>query len=375
LPLVGQKYLSENNASLMINVTKTYLPDKARFQVYLDQIYASGWLTNNGILVQRLEEELKKFLHAEYVILTVNGTCALQLAYKMLGLTGEVITTPFTFVATVSSLVWEGLTPVFVDIDENTLNINPEKITEKITDKTSAILPVHVFGNVCDVEKIGKIASDHHLNVLYDAAHAFDVQLGDKNVSEFGDVSVYSFHSTKIFHTIEGGAVVVKSKELYEKGLLMRNFGIPGYDRITELGVNFKMNEFQAAMGLCVFDDFKAISVERKEVFNRYHRAFREQKKVRLQQVNKEVTRNFSYFPVIFKSEERLTEVKDRLNKDAIYPRRYFYPSLNELPYLKDRQSVPIAESIASRILCLPLFHDLNQDIQDQIIETVNMYS
>jgi dTDP-4-amino-4,6-dideoxygalactose transaminase len=359
----------------MVNVTKTYLPDKAKFQAYVDQIYSSGWLTNNGSLLQRLEEELKKFLHAEYVILTVNGTCALQLACKMLGLTGEVITTPFTFVATVSSLVWEGLTPVFADIDENTLNINPDKIREKITDKTSAILPVHVFGNVCDVKKIGQIASDYNLKLVYDAAHAFDVQLGEQNVSEFGDVAVYSFHSTKIFHTIEGGAVVVKSKELYDKGLLMRNFGIPGYDMITELGVNYKMNEFQAAMGLCVLDDFTAISIKRREVFSRYLRAFKDQKKVRLQQVNGDVKRNFSYFPVIFENEDRLMEVKDRLNQEAIYPRRYFYPSLNELPYLKDKQAVPIAESIARRILCLPLYPDLDSDIQDKIIQTVNMYS
>jgi dTDP-4-amino-4,6-dideoxygalactose transaminase len=359
----------------MINVTKTYLPDKAKFQVYLDQIYASGWLTNNGALLLRLEEQLKKFLDAEYVILTVNGTCALQLAYKMLGLTGEVITTPFTFVATISSLVWEGLTPVFVDIDENTLNMDADKIREKITDKTSAILPVHVFGNVCDVEKIRQIALEKNLKVVYDAAHAFDVQLGNHNVSEFGDIAVYSFHSTKIFHTIEGGAIVVKSKELYEKGLLMRNFGIPGYDRITELGVNYKMNEFQAAMGLCVLDDFKGISIQRKEVFNRYLRAFRDQKRIRLQLVNEEVNRNFSYFPVIFENEGKLIEVKERLNKEGIYPRRYFYPSLNELPYLKDKQSVPIAESIARRILCLPLFHDLDPGIQDKIIETVNMYS
>jgi dTDP-4-amino-4,6-dideoxygalactose transaminase len=359
----------------MINVTKTYLPDKAKFQVYLDEIYSSGWLTNNGILLQRLEEELRKFLNAEYVILTVNGTCALQLAYKMLGLTGEVITTPFTFVATISSLVWEGLTPVFADIDENTLNINPDNIADKITDKTSAILPVHVFGNVCDVKKIGQIAADHNLKVLYDAAHAFDVKLGHENVSEFGDVAVYSFHSTKIFHTIEGGAIVVKSRELYDKAVLMRNFGIPGYDRITELGVNFKMNEFQAAMGLCVLDDFKEISIGRREVFNRYLTAFADQKKVKMQCVDAAVNRNFSYFPVIFQNEEKLGEVKDRLNKDDIYPRRYFYPSLNELPYLKNKQSVPVAESIARRILCLPLFHDLDHSIQDKIIETVNMYS
>ena len=360
----------------MIHVTKTYLPDKGILQAYIDQIYDSGWLTNNGALVQRLEAELSEYLHAEFLVLTVNGTCALQLAYKLLGLKGEVITTPFSFVATVSSLVWEGLHPVFADIDEATLNLDPTKIEGKITDKTSAILPVHVFGNPCDVDSIQKIANRYKLNVVYDAAHAFDVRFKNKSISQFGDIVVYSFHSTKIFHTIEGGAIVLKSRELYEKALLMRNFGIPGYDKITELGVNFKMNEFQAAMGLGVLHDFKAINESRKRVFLRYSRAFQDISTLGFQSFAEDVKPNYSYFPVLFASEEKLLSTRKSLNQAGIFPRRYFYPSLNELPYLKGlRQEVPVAESISRRILCLPLYHDLEMSVQDHIIEIVKKYA
>jgi dTDP-4-amino-4,6-dideoxygalactose transaminase len=360
----------------MIHVTKTYLPERESLQKYIDQIYASGWLTNNGALVQQLENELKEFLNVEYLILTVNGTCALQLAYKLLGLKGEIITTPFTFVATVSSLVWEGLDPVFADIDENTLNMDPANIGEKISDKTTAILPVHVFGNPCDVQTIQQIAGNHGLKVVYDAAHAFDVHLGSRNISEFGDIAAYSFHSTKIFHTIEGGAVVVRSKELYDKALLMRNFGIPGYDRITELGVNFKMNEFQAAMGLGVLHDYRQIAERRKQVSIHYTNAFISQKNLKLQHIPENVQHNYAYFPVIFSDETKLLLTKEKLNEQGIYPRRYFYPSLNELPYLKGKkQHTPVAESISRRILCLPLYYDLETAVQNKIVDIVNKYA
>jgi len=359
----------------MINVTKTYIPGKEQFSRYIEQIFESGWLTNNGSVVRKLEDELKRFLNTEYIILTVNGTCALQLAFKIADLRGEVITTPFTFVATVSSLVWEGLTPVFADIDQKTLNIDPDKIEEKITDKTSAILPVHVFGNPCNVDRIDKIGRKYGLKVIYDAAHAFDVHLNTRSICDFGDLAVYSFHSTKIFHTIEGGAVVVRSKELYEKAQLMRNFGIPGYDRITELGVNYKMNEFQAAMGLCVLHDFNEISLKRKHAYMRYVGALKAMEKLKLQHFNGDVKQNYSYFPVIFQNEGKLIKVRDELNEKNIFPRRYFYPSLNELPYLKDKQAVPVAEETAKCILCLPLFHDLDPVIQDQIIEIVRKYA
>ncbi len=359
----------------MINVTKTYIPDKKLYQNYVDRILSSGWLTNNGAMVQELESELKSFLGANYIILTVNGTCALQLAFKLLNLKGEVITTPFTFAATISSLVWEGLSPVFADIDQKTLNLDPFKIQERITRKTTAILPVHVFGNPCAVEKIDEIAKANQLPVIYDAAHAFDVKIDRNTISQFGDVAVFSFHSTKIFHTVEGGAVVVRTKELYEKALLMRNFGIPGYDKITELGVNFKMNEFQAAMGLCVLKDFEQISRQREKVFLRYQNAFRTHANLQLQAIDSHTKQNYAYFPIIFKNEKTLLQITKYLNDKDIYPRRYFYPSLNTLPYLITRQSAPVSESIASRILCLPLFHDLDPDIQDQIIDIIIKYA
>lgn len=359
----------------MINVTKTYLPNQDKYKQYVDLIFKSGWLTNNGAVIQKLEDELKQFLNAEYIILTVNGTCALQLAFKLLGLKGDVITTPFTFVATVSSLVWEGLNPVFADIDEKTLNIDPRNIETKITDKTCAVLPVHVFGNPCDTDEIQKIAKAGNLKVVYDAAHAFDVRLNTRSISNFGDIAVYSFHSTKIFHTIEGGALVLQSKEMYDKAVLMRNFGIPGYDKITELGVNYKMNEFQAAMGLCVLNDFNDISQMRKSVYMRYFDAFTSIKQLKLQHISDNVKQNYSYFPVIFKDEQTLLSVKNSLNSENIFPRRYFYPSLNELPYLSHKQSTPVSEHISRCILCLPLYAGLEAAIQDQIIETVIKYA
>lgn len=359
----------------MINVTKTYIPDKEKYSIYVNQILQSGWLTNNGAVIRNLEEELKKFLQTDYIILTVNGTCALQLAFKLLGLKGEVITTPFTFVATVSSLVWEGLTPVFVDIEPESFNIDPDKIEEKISDRTCAIMPVHVFGNPCKVDLIEKIARKNDLPLIYDAAHAFDVHVNAKSICHYGDIAVYSFHSTKIFHTIEGGALVVRSKELFEKAQLMRNFGIPGYDQISTLGVNFKMNEFQAAMGLCVLNDFKEISVRRKEVYERYFNAFQKDKRITIQIFDKNVSQNYSYFPVVFQNEDKLLQVKNQLNSMDIFPRRYFYPSLNNLPYLNAKQSMPIAERISNCILCLPLYHDLANETQNQIIEIVRKYA
>jgi len=237
----------------MINVTKTHLPDIDRYKAYIDRIYRSGWITNNGALVQELEEKLKEYLGVRNILLVSNGTLALQICYKALGLTGEAITTPFSFVATTSSLVWEGLSPVFVDISPETLNMDPDRIEEAIRPETSCIVPVHVFGNGCDVEKIGQIAKKHHLKVVYDAAHAFGVKYNGESILNYGDVSILSFHATKFFHTIEGGAIVTGDDELYEKAKHMINFGITGPESIVGLGINGKMNEFQAAMGLCIW--------------------------------------------------------------------------------------------------------------------------
>lgn len=355
----------------MINVTKTYLPEKEKYQKYVDRIFASGWLTNNGELVQELERRLCTYLGVRHVVLVSNGTLALQIAYRALGIKGKVITTPFSFVATTSTLVWEGLEPVFADIDTETYNLDPNRLEKLVTPGTSAIVPVHVFGNICDVEKIGEIAKRKNLKVVYDAAHAFGVNYKGVSAASFGDASTFSFHSTKVFHTIEGGAIVVKDEEVYRRCKLMINFGIPGPDRIVELGINCKMNEFQAAMGLCVLDDLEEIIARRQKVFERYMKGFENDPKLKLQRLNPDATRNHSYFPVVFGSEEILLRVSGSLKALDIYPRRYFYPSLEELPYIKERQTVPASSDIAKRVLCLPMYEDLPEDKQALIIKTV----
>ncbi|MBP7613014.1 MAG: DegT/DnrJ/EryC1/StrS family aminotransferase [Bacteroidia bacterium] len=359
----------------MINVTKTYLPDREKLNSYIDHIYSSGWLTNNGELLQKLEKQLSDYLGVEHLLMVSNGTLALQIAYKALGLSGEVITSPFSFVATTSTLVWENLTPVFADIEKDSFNIDPTNIESKITEKTSAILPVHVFGNACNVEEIDRIARKHNLKIIYDAAHAFGVSGMSKNVLNYGDASILSFHSTKIFHTIEGGAIIFKNKEDYEKAKLMINFGISGYDRVDMLGINSKMNEFQAAMGLCVLSEIKQIIDGREKVWNKYKVYFDARPEFKTQKRNNSFKNNYAYFPLVFENEDLLLKVKKELNEKDIFPRRYFYPSLNKLSYLEKYEPCEISESIASRILCLPLFPDLSPDIQEYICETITKHT
>ena len=354
-----------------VYVTKTYLPSKEKYKSYIDKIFNSGWLTNDGQLVKELENRLKDYLNVKNIVIVSNGTLALQLAYKLLNLNGNVITTPFSFVATTSSIVWEGLTPIFTDIDKNSFNIDWRKIEKNITSKTSAIVPVHVFGNICNIEKIQEIANAYKLKIIYDAAHAFGNTYKEKGIGNYGDIVTFSFHSTKIFHTIEGGALVINDDKLYEKAKLMRNFGIPGYDRISELGINCKMNEFQAAMGLCVLNDLPEIIIKRKKVYNKYLQGLMNNKKIQFQKMNNYGSKNFSYFPIILESEKVLLKVISELNKENIFPRRYFYPSLETVPYLKKKQSVPVSHNISKRILCLPLYEDLEENIQEQIISIV----
>jgi dTDP-4-amino-4,6-dideoxygalactose transaminase len=355
----------------MINVTKTYVPPLAKYQEYVKEIFESGWFTNNGAKIQALENRLKNYLGTNYIIPVSNGTLALQIAYKLLDLKGEVITTPFSFVATSSSLVWEKLKPVFADIDPETFNISPEKIEALITPATSCILPVHVFGNPCEVEKLQTIADKYKLKIIYDAAHAFGVKYNNTSIANFGDVSVFSFHSTKVFHTIEGGAIIVKTKELYDKARLLINFGIPGYDQITELGINCKMNEFQAAMGLCVLDDLPAIIKNREIVSKRYKEELQTIKSIKFQKLPQGHTYNYAYFPIIFETEEILLKVVYALKNNDIYPRRYFYPSLNTLPYLEKQFNTPVSEFISKRILCLPLFDSLSEFDQKRITNII----
>lgn len=343
----------------MINVTKPYLPDRTKLNKYIDQIYDSVWLTNNGPLVQELTTRLEKYLGVSNLLLVSNGTSALQIAYKVLGVTGQAITTPFSFVATTSSLVWEGIEPVFVDIDPESLCIDPSKIEDAITAETTAIVPVHVFGNACEVEEIESIAKKHDLKTIYDGAHAFGVNYRGESLLSCGDATTLSFHATKLFHTIEGGAIIFKNKEDYERAKLMINFGINGSDSIAELGINAKMNEFQAAMGLCVLDEMDTILEERTNIWQHYQQSLQEH--LQLIHFNPHASNNYSYFPVVFDNEEMLLKIKAALNKQGINPRRYFYPSLDTLDYLPPHDQNIVSRDIASRILCLPIYPGLKQ--------------
>lgn len=353
----------------MINVTKTYLPNKEKYKKYIDEIYENGWLTNNGPLVQRLEKRLAQYLGVKNIVLVSNGTIALEIAYKALNLTNEVITTPFSFVATTSSLVMSNLKPVFADIDEKSFNINPKNIEKFINANTSAILPVHVFGNACEVEDIEQIAKKHDLKVIYDAAHAFDVKYKGKSVLNYGDISTLSFHSTKLFHTIEGGALIINDDELVQKVRYLINFGIKNQEEIPQLGTNAKMNEFEAAMGLCVLDDIENIKNSRKEVYETYQKELKDL--VQFQEQNINASQNYSYFPIVLKSEEQLLKIQKALNDENIFPRRYFYPSLDTLEYIEPKQECKISRDISKRILCLPIYSELEFENQKKIINII----
>lgn len=347
----------------MIPVTKAYLPNKEKYQSYVDQIFQSGWLTNNGSLLQELERRLAHYLGVKNIILVANGSFALQLAYKALALKGEVITTPFSFAATTSTLAWEGLKPVFADINPKTFNIDPAQIEAQITQNTSAIVPVHVFGNPCDVEAIQAIADKHKLKVVYDAAHAFSSEYKDQSVLNFGDISTLSFHSTKLFHTIEGGAVITNSDELAKKVRLMINFGISSPTSIESVGTNAKMNEFEAAMGLCVLDDIEEIRKRRESIWQTYTEKL--SGVVEMQKWNEYSKNNASYAPILIESEEKLLRVDAKLKENGVMPRRYFYPSLDTLEYLDSKQVCKHSRNIASRILCLPMYPRLdNADVE-----------
>ncbi|MCT7493194.1 DegT/DnrJ/EryC1/StrS family aminotransferase [Aliarcobacter cryaerophilus] len=351
----------------MINVTKSYLPNIEKYKSYIDEIYKTAWLTNQGPLVQKLEKRLAEYLGVKNIILVSNGTIALDIAYRALDLKGEVITTPFSFVSTTSSLVTNRLTPIFVDIDEKSFNLNPKNIEKLITQKTSAILPVHVFGNACEVEKIEQIAKKHRLKVVYDAAHAFDVKYKDKSILEFGDISTLSFHATKLFHTIEGGAIIANDDELAQKIRYLINFGIKSPTEIPYLGTNAKMNEFEAAMGLCVLDDIENIKEKRKVVIENYREELKDL--VQFQKQNENASENYSYFPIVLENEEELLKVQKVLNDENIFPRRYFYPSLDTLEYIEPKQECIISRNISKRILCLPVYAELDFDNQNKIIE------
>jgi dTDP-4-amino-4,6-dideoxygalactose transaminase len=364
----------------MIPVTKPYLPNREKLNQYIDGIYERQWITNNGQLVQQLTQRLEKYLGVKNLLLVSNGTLALQIAYRALGVSDatptaqpQAITTPFTFIATASSLKWDGVQPVFADIDPDTWCLNPANIRAAITDRTRAIVPVHVFGNACDVEGIEQVASSHNLKVIYDASHAFGVKYKGESLLNWGDAATLSFHATKLVHTGEGGAVIFKRKEDLERAKKMINFGISGPETIDELGINAKMNELQAAMGLCVLDELGENLKARAALWHRYKHELG--RTVELQANLEGLDYNYAYFPVLFESEEKVVRAVATLKESGIMARRYFYPSLESVGCLNAELDKPISRDIASRVLCLPIFDQLCLVDQQRIIKLIEAES
>ena len=354
----------------MINVTKTFLPPIEEYQSFVQRAFNKQWLTNRGELLIELEEKLKEYLSVSNIIITNNGTIPLQIALKLLAKNGEVITTPFSYVATTSAILWESCTPVFVDIHPEYLTIDETKIEAAITAQTTAILATHVFGNPCNIETIEAIAVKHNIKVIYDAAHCFGVDYNGKSIFNYGDVSTCSFHATKLFHTAEGGAMFCNDKALQHKLFYSHNFGHNGPLDFHGLGINGKISELQGAMGLAVFPYLEKIIAKRKAIVDTYNELLSD-KPVQLLKLRENTNWNYSYYPIIFDSEATLLHLTEKLSKQAIFPRRYFYPSLNNLSFLSTNSSMPISEYIASRVLCLPLYYDLDLNIVKIIASAV----
>jgi dTDP-4-amino-4,6-dideoxygalactose transaminase len=356
----------------MINVTKTFFPPIEEYFNYISKIWENQWLTNRGALTIDLENKLKNYLEINNIILMTNGTIPLQIALKILGNTGEIITTPFSYIATTSSILWENCKPVFVDIDSEYLTIDEQKIEASITDSTTCILATHVFGNPCNIEAIEKIAKKHNLFVIYDAAHCFGVKYNQKSIFEYGDISTCSFHATKIFHTGEGGALICNNPNYLSKVFYSHNFGHDGPLSFHGLGINGKVSELQSAMGLAVLSHIDEIFLKRKEVVSYYNEnlTFKYFRKIK---IRKNTQWNYSYYPIIFDNEEILLAVQLELNKQNIFPRRYFYPSLNSIDFVNGGV-MPISESISSKILCLPLSNEIQEESLSLICDIISKF-
>ncbi len=354
----------------MIPVTKSFLPPIEEYTAQIQRAFNNGWLTNRGELVLELEEKLKAYLGVSNILITNNGTIPIQIALKLLGKGGEIITTPFSYVATSAAIVWEHCTPVFVDIHPEYLTIDETKIEAAITAKTTCILATHVFGNPCNVEEIERIAKKHNLKVIYDAAHAFGIEHKGKSIFEYGDVSTCSFHATKLFHTGEGGAIFCKNIDLAKKIFYSHNFGHNGPNKFHGLGINGKISELHTAMGLAVLPHIDEILSERKKIVEAYRKQLT-WIKLKTIRIRENTLWNYSYFPLIFESEEILLEVVKKLNGNDIFPRRYFYPSLNILTFLGENETCLVSEDVSNRILCLPNYFGLTDQQIKRIVELI----
>ena len=356
-----------------IFVTKATLPPKEEFLKYVDKIWESAWLTNMGDVHNELENTLSTFMDDMDIVLTVNGHLALELALQSLKIEGEVITTPFTFASTTHAIVRNGLKPVFCDIKEDDFTIDPEKIEKLITKDTKAIMPVHVYGNVCDVEAIESIAKKYGLYVVYDAAHTFGERYKGKSVADFGDMSIFSFHATKVFNTIEGGAIALRDKERRKSLDFLKNFGIADKENVPYVGSNAKMNEFAAAMGLCNMKHLPEYIEKRKRICELYTDRLADIKSIRLNKYNDDTTYNYAYFPIVVENGSR-DELYDKLAKENIFARKYFYPCTNAYECYSesfDPNETPIALDISKKVLTLPIYPDLEEADVERICSVI----
>lgn len=361
--------------STPILVTRSSLPPLEDYVEKLKKIWDSAWLTNMGQFHEELKERLKEYLQVPGLELFVNGHMALEMVLQAMELEGEVITTPFSFASTTHAIVRNGLTPVFCDIREDNFTLDVEKLEELITEKTCAIVPTHVYGNICDVEKIQEVADRHGLKVIYDAAHTFGETYDGVGVGNFGDASMFSFHATKVFHTIEGGAVTYKEEWLSDRLYQLKNFGITGKESVEFVGGNAKMNEFQAAMGLCNLTYIDGEIRKREQVAKRYRERLSTVNGIRFSKPDPRVKSNYAYMPVIFDGYRKTRdEIYDLLAEHGIFARKYFYPCINAFDCYKDQfdeNDTPVAKRISHQVLTLPLYADLSMDVVDQICDLI----
>jgi len=354
----------------MIPITRPFLPPIAEYEALLKGVWMRNWFTNNGPLVNELELELKAYLGLDHLLFTTNGTTALQMAIRALRLSGEIITTPFSYVATTSSIVWENCTPVFADVLEGELTIDPAAVESAITEKTSAIIATHVYGNPCRVEELEDVARRHNLKLIYDAAHCFGTQWKGRTIYAWGDISAASFHATKLYHTVEGGAVMTRDPETLRHLSYLRNFGHDSPDEVVAAGINGKNSELHAAMGLVNLRHIADILADRRQCWNHYRSKLAHEGKIQTLRLADEEGYNHAYFPIFLPNEELTLKVKRALENAEIYPRRFFYPSLSTLPYVR-RSPTPIADAAAASVLCLPLYHGMSPEEQDYVCRVV----
>jgi dTDP-4-amino-4,6-dideoxygalactose transaminase len=358
----------------MIPVTRPFLPPREEYEALLDGIWDRIWLTNNGPLVHQFEEQVAARLELARPLYVASGTLALQLAMKALGLDGDVVTTPFSYVATTSALVWEGCTPVFADIEPGTFTIDPAAVDAAITGRTSGIVATHVFGTPCDIDALDAIGRVRGIPVLYDAAHSFATTYRGCSVLSYGDASACSLHATKVFHTVEGGLLVTRDEVAREAAERMRNFGHVDYTTFDGVGINAKASELHAAMGLCNLGHLDELLARRRAIYERYHEGLAdliEEGRVVPQSGRAEAVPNHSYVPMLFEDAGRRERVHEELEARDIHPRRYFSPALHELNYLGPPPSLPVVEDVAARILCLPTYHDMTDEQVDEIVSVI----